>query len=335
MSSNSRQQHTGHSMFHVQADQHKPLLGCANAWDADVDFDFANKISRDIGNKFELPDMPDVVVAVEREIKSKYPNMKLIAALIQENAVLAGTLLATVNSPAFQRNLSHHIEVTSIDQCINLIGLERTYRLVVSAAIKNIQHESPLFHDIISYSAKVATVSTEVAGYLHGVHLETAFLFGLFMHGGMAFLAARYGEKYRPLFEQSLTHPKTSYQRETTIFKELSHDHLGVYVGMKWGLYQHTHNSYLLKEDKAILAAIQWHHHDNSGCIRDDLVRNLIAVGRLSQGLVNEILLKRYVSGEQMQDMQSAILTLGLSEPAMQNIRANMNAWDIDNVSAI
>jgi HD-like signal output (HDOD) protein len=335
MPSNARQHHTGHNMFHVQLDQHKPLQGCAHIWDAEVDFDFAQNIADGIGRQLELPDMPDVVVAVEREIKAKYPNMKSIAARIEENAVLAGTLLATVNSPAFQRNLSHHIDVTSIDQCITLIGLERTYRLVVSAAIQNIQHESPLFHDIIAYSAKVATVSTEIAGYLHGVHLETAFLYGLFMHGGMAFLAARYGEKYRPLFEQSLTHPITSYQREVSVFNTLSHDHLGVYVGMKWGLYQHTHNAYLLNEDKAILAAIQWHHHENSGCIRQDLVRNLISVGRLSQGLVNEIILKKYISSEQMQDMQNAILTLGLSEAAMQNIRANMNSWDTNNVTTI
>lgn len=104
-----------------------------------------------IGGKgnFLVPDMPDVVIELEKEVHSRYPNTKKVVEIISTNTVIAGEILNIVKTPTYLRHVHGAIEIKSISHVVNLIGLKRTFELALAAAIKSFPQKSTLFRNFI------------------------------------------------------------------------------------------------------------------------------------------------------------------------------------------
>lgn len=311
--------HSGH--VHLAARQLPPLAADCTQIRATLDTAALQAALERIGGQLLLPDMPKEIIALEHEIGKAHPNLNHIAHLIESNPIISGEILGTVSSPTFQRLLTRPVIVHNLTQCIALIGLTRTYELAMAAAIRHMASDEGLIHDILEHAAKTAYACAEIAGYLppHDPHIsqEHAYLFGLFLHGGMLPLAARYPNQYGKVFEQSLTLPQTAHTLEQD--KAASHALLGVLTAQRWGLNA---------EDSAehdLLLAIGWHHHPQAACIQQTRVRLLIGTGLLAQALVSELALGGYQSQELLTQTQLANRLLGLSDEALSNIRLNLS----------
>lgn len=310
--------HSGH--VHLAARQLPPLAADCTQIRATLDESALSAALTRIGGQLLLPDMPKEIIALEHEIGKAHPNLSHIAQLIDSNPAISGEILGTVSSPAFQRQLARPVVVHSLTQCIALIGLTRTYELAMAAAIRQMASDEGLVHDILAHAAKTAYACAEIAGYLppHDPHIsqEHAYLFGLFLHGGMLPLAARYPNQYAKVFEQSLTLPDSAHTLEQE--KAASHALLGVLTAQRWGLNAAD------PAEHDLLLAIAWHHHPQAACIQQTRVRLLIGTGLLAQALVSEIGMGVFQSQELREQRLMANRLLGLPDETLANIRLNL-----------
>lgn len=268
-------------------------------------------------NKFIIPDMPDVVIQLEKEIRSRYPNTRNVVDIIASNTVIAGEILNIVKTPAYTKNVNGAIEIKTIAHVINLIGLKRTYELALAAAIKSFPQKSTLFRSIIDFSADVALGCAEIAGYVHGVEIEDAYLFGLFKEGGAIALAATLDSAYEKSWERLLSFPEAGIDLE---FKSLSarHDYLGVVTARQWGFGKS-------EAELEMLYAIQEHHnHAEMHLFANERARLLVAIGLLADALVCEINAENYLSNESIAIKNRAQDVLCLSDETVAVIRKDL-----------
>jgi HD-like signal output (HDOD) protein len=299
----------------------------ANEWAPKIDFEISDKRTAIIESQVSIPDMPDIAIALEREVRSRNPNMRNIIDIIEQNSVVTGALLGTFNSPAFQKTMRRKVEITTVSQVVNLFGVEKTYQIAISSALRSIPAVNDLFRTIIDHSSEVAYACAEICDYVHGVSMEKAYLYGLFMHGGMTILAAGWPEDYEPMFNLSLSMPRTAIDKEVEKFKRFRHDHLGVDIARRWGFGKKDLHSVLAQDDLHVLLAIQEQHNLNYSRINIEPVRLLVAIGNLANVVVNELIYGVYISGEAEEEYQQAKEVLMLNDEAMRNIRLNVSSY--------
>lgn len=264
-----------------------------------------------------VPDMPDVIKELEQEIRKRYPNTNTFVRIIEKNTVIAGELLAIVKSPAYLRHVKRDIEVKTIENVVNLIGLPQTFRLAQAAAIKNIPQKTSLFRSVIDHSSDVAVGCAEIAGYVQGVDLDEAYMFGLFRDAGAIGMSIAFESEYDEHWERIKSFPRTGIAKEYDALNA-RHDHLGVVVARKWGFGE-------APGDKEIMLAIQEHHNFNQvSCFNNEKVRLLVAIGLLAENLVNEINGESYVATEAEYVRNIAIDALFLPDDLVTLIRRHL-----------
>ncbi len=319
----SKHLHSGH--VHLAARTVPPMPADCRPIQLSLDPNAMQQALQKIGGNLLLPDMPKEIIAIELEMHQTNPNLNRIIQLIETNPAISGEIIGTVSQPTFQRQLVRNIEIHNLTQCVALIGISRTYQLALAVAIKQMATDDELTEKILDHAAKTAYACAEIAGYLppHDPRIsqESAYLFGLYLHGGMLSLAARYPNNYRKVFEQSLTLPEKAHQFE--LEKAACHATLGVLTGQKWGLDPKN------PHDLDLLLAIAHHHNPQAACISQLRVRLLIGVGLLAQSMVSELASSAYQSQEILDQSKRATDMLGLSDEALSNIRRNLNSdWN-------
>jgi HD-like signal output (HDOD) protein len=319
----SKHLHSGH--VHLAARTVPPMPADCRPIQLSLDPNATQQALQKIGGNLLLPDMPKEIIAIELEMHQTNPNLNRIIQLIETNPAISGEIIGTVSQPTFQRQLVRNIEIHNLTQCVALIGISRTYQLALAVAIKQMATDDELTEKILDHAAKTAYACAEIAGYLppHDPRIsqESAYLFGLYLHGGMLSLAARYPNNYRKVFEQSLTLPEKAHQFE--LEKAACHATLGVLTGQKWGLDPRN------PHDLDLLLAIAHHHNPQAACISQLRVRLLIGVGLLAQSMVSELASSAYQSQEILDQSKRATDMLGLSDEALSNIRRNLNSdWN-------
>lgn len=99
-----------------------------------------------------IPELPDEILLLEKEITSKFASIAVVAEIIEKNATLSGAVLKIVNSPVVK--LAEPL--SSIREAVNILGLDNIYNLVVAAAVQNLFGGQGLLKDIMDYSVDVA-----------------------------------------------------------------------------------------------------------------------------------------------------------------------------------
>jgi HD-like signal output (HDOD) protein len=315
----SKHIHSGH--VHFAARSVPPLAADCTPLHVKLNLNLSQQALKKIGGDLLLPDMPKEIIAIEYEMRQMHPNLNRMIKLIETNPAISGEIIGTVSQPTFQRQLVRKIEIHNLTQCVALIGVSRTYQLALAVAIKQMATDNELTERVLDHAAKTAYACAEIAGYLppHDPHIsqESAYLFGLYLHGGMLSLSARYPNNYAKVFEQSLSLPEKAHQFE--LEKAACHAALGVLTAQKWGLNPDNNH------DLDLLLAIANHHHPHYGCISQLRVRLLIGMGLLAQSIVGELASSAYQSQEILDQGKKSAKILGLSDEAMSNIRRNLS----------
>ncbi len=276
-----------------------------------------------LGGKLTIPALPESLTLLTQSVRQANPNLQQIVHIIEQDPLLSGDILHTLRQPAFQSQLKRPIDIVSIHQCVNLIGFERLYQLALANGMKQLAGADQLVKHLVGYAAKTAYACAEIAGYLppqeHPLTQERAYLFGLYLHGGMFALAGSFGAAYASTLKQSLSLPQTAYHYESQHF--VAHDQLGVLVARQWGLNERY------VADRLFLTAIAYHHHAHYECIQSSEVRLMIATGLLAQSMVNELVYQAYQSQELLDQAEKASRVIGLSDEALSNIRKNLSSY--------
>ena len=313
--------HTGHSQL-ASRKLPVPPTDCL-AVDALLKIELYESLLDRLGGRLAIPVLPETLTHLTQIVQQPHPNLQKIVQVIEKDPLLSCDILRTLRQPAFQSQLKRPINIVNIHQCVNLIGLERLYQLALANGLKQLAGTDELVKHLVSYSAQTAYACAEIAGYLppqeHPLTQEKAYLFGLYLHGGMFALAGSFAATYAPCLKQSLSHPQTAHSSESLQF--IPHDQLGVLVARQWGLNERY------VADRVMLTAIAYHHHPRYECIQSAEIRLMIASGLLAQSLVNELIYKSYQSQELLEQTQKACRVIGLSDDALSNIRKNLSSY--------
>jgi HD-like signal output (HDOD) protein len=255
---------------------------------------------------FQFPEMPDIMLKISNEIHSKYPNINNVIALIESNPVLCGEVIGIFLRLGLDTNTQ---KVITIEYIIYLIGLERTYDIVMSASFKLIPIKNEFFDKILDHVVNVSIACANIAGFMNNVVIEEAYLFGMFKDSGFLLLSTLDNLSFRKEWECSLSFPG-SYSKHNNS----NHEILSVIMSRKWGIGKTSSGI-------DILIAIQEHHNIEAiNQIKNDKVRTLIAIGTLAEVLVLENLSNFYKSTEIFTLKEEMIKILDLSENIVNSI---------------
>jgi HD-like signal output (HDOD) protein len=247
---------------------------------------------------------------LEEELKSRFANVNTVASIIEKNTVMAGEVLKAINSPI----MKIPEPVKSINEAVTLLGLENIYNLVVASALKTLFAGNDLYKDIMDFSVDVAFCMADISEWVSDMTRDEAYMLGLFHNVGALVLVTKDPNGYGALYANSLSMPESVIQKEEEKYGA-DHQMIGVLVAKKWGLPVDFMN------------AIMLHHTHNCSSIKDDRIRAMVAMIKLSNAIVSEISLGAYVSGEMRHFEEDAIQELMIPEDAVKEIRSALMSY--------
>lgn len=252
----------------------------------------------------KIPELPDEILELEREITSKFANISNVADIIEKNTTLSGELLKIAKTPAMKVPQP----CNSIREAVAALGLDRVYNLVVASALKNVFGQKGLIKDIMDHSVDVAFCMADIAEWVDGVSRDEAYMFGLFHNGGSLLLASKNEEKYASIFSNSMSRPVSILLAEEKVFRS-NHAMVGVLLAKRWKL------------PLDMIQAIMLHHTPECSKIKNDKVRAMVAMVKVANSIVAEISLGAYRGDEMIAYEEDGLAELMIPYEVVTEIR--------------
>lgn len=195
----------------------------------------------------QLPSLPEILLRILREFGTENLQVRELAGLIIQDPALTLKILAVANSAAYR----HQKTVTSIEQCINLLGIKMVKTITVGAStqqfLNTLSGIVPVnFSQFWQHSQTTALLSQMVAGAVGYPHPEEAYVAGLLHDVGKLALLVTRSAAYTPLFQ----FPEGDHDlpgQETNVLG-ITHSEIGAMLVELWGL------------EPLIVDAIRYHH---------------------------------------------------------------------------
>lgn len=257
-----------------------------------------------------IPDMPEEIMAMEREMNERYPNTQAIIQIISKNALLAADVLTLANSPAMRPKQP----IQSIAQAVAVLGTKNLKNMVIASALKQVLGSAETIREIMDNSADVAYCMAELAYFVHGVSPDEAYLCGLFHNCGAFLLSNKDAKAYSEIFFQSHSFPIASIEKEEAIFKT-NHVVVGVLMAKKWQL------------SAEIVQAIYDHHIEKCERITADKVRVLVGLLKVANGIVADTSLGAYIGEEMTNYLEDGMDALMLSKANIKDVRMALQTY--------
>jgi HD-like signal output (HDOD) protein len=199
----------------------------------------------------DIPACPEILIDIDRELRSEAPNQREIARLISKDVALSGRVMRIANSPAFGtgRNLD------SIMQALSVLGSQQMFNLVVTQLLKMALAGPPdvKMDRFWDDSARTARVSAELARKLKTVRPERAYTFSLFHDCGIPLMLKRF-----PEYKQILSEANQCEDRSFTSVEEenlgTSHSAIGYFLARRWMLPDFISRGILVHHDYGIFS---------------------------------------------------------------------------------
>ena len=180
-----------------------------------------------------IPPQPQIMVDLQMEQMSPNCDINEIAKLIGQDVGLAGSILKTVNSPFY--NLSN--KITSINQAVNLLGVNSVVNLVNAMSIKG-----ELSNDQIVSLGKfwdnameIAQAAAAIAKQIGFAAPDEAYTLGLFHNCGIPLLMMRF-DNYPDVIKQTYAREEARTVDIENSLINTNHAVVGYYVGKSWNL---------------------------------------------------------------------------------------------------
>lgn len=222
---------------------------------------------------FVIPPRPDMLKQIQDEIDSDDPELKRIAAFINQDLGVAGFTLKVVNSPLF--SLSK--KVTTIEHACMFLGLERLIKLVRSILLRftlSDGDESAFTQKIWNSSMEVANAAMTIAKHLDLKNSisDDCYTLGLFHNAGMA-LAFTLNNEYEDIVSAAYNTTCISEHEESQMSS--SHEVLGYLIAKSWGLTKELSNVIAYHHSPQIILATG-----------EDYEKQLFALLKLSEHII-------------------------------------------------
>lgn len=199
----------------------------------------------------DIPACPEILIDIDRELRSESPNQREIARLISKDVALSGRVMRIANSPAFGTGRS----LDSIMQALSVLGSQQMFNLVVTQLLKVALAGAPeiKMDRFWDDSARTARLSAELARRLKKVKPEKAYTFSLFHDCGIPLMLKRF-----PEYKQILAEANQSEDRSFSSVEEeslgTSHSAIGYFLARRWMLPDFIAQGILVHHDYEIFS---------------------------------------------------------------------------------
>jgi len=228
-------------------------------------------------NGIAIPPQPQIMVDLQMEQLNPDCSLNDIAKLISQDVGLAGSILKTVNSTFY--GLSN--KITSINQAVNLLGVNSVINLVNAFSIKGELSDDEIvalgkFWDSAMEIAEAASFIAKQIGYSA---TDEAYTLGLFHNCGIPLLMMRF-KNYAEIMQDAYSDPEVSITECENRHISTNHAVVGYYVAKSWNLpkylctaiHQHHNVEQAFKDErddgqkKTLLAILKMAEHICGNC---------------------------------------------------------------------
>ncbi|MBN2716796.1 MAG: HDOD domain-containing protein [Deltaproteobacteria bacterium] len=193
-----------------------------------------------------LPSFPDVLVRFQNEMASETPDIKKLAAIIEDDPALTAKFLKAVNSAFYARTT----RIASVSQSISRLGIMETRRLAITTALMD---RYKAFGGIVPESFwrhSIAVAFTSRAILQIGQHslspeaVESAYVACLLHDIGVVVLFHLFEDSYRDEYSAQLEKGGISIEDEEARFG-IHHGEAGAALIRSWQLPEILHDPVL------------------------------------------------------------------------------------------
>lgn len=278
-----------------------------------------------------VPPQPQILVDLQIEQAMPDPDLREISRLISKDVGLSGSVLKTVNSPAFARR----DEVTSIQQAVMMLGLKTVINLVNAVVLRNeMNAKGDLTDEQVAAlthfwdsAGDAAQAAAAVARQIRFPEPDQAYMLGLFHNSGIPLLVERF-DNYLEVLREAYAHDGGIADYENAKL-DTNHAVLGFYVAKSW------------KMPKEVSEAIAMHHRADAVFgdrdVKDNKRNHLLAILKIAEHLAG---LHRVLGGveedKEWQRVGPGILEyLGIGSYELDELRGECADLGIGNQVAL
>ncbi|HYM10668.1 MAG TPA: HDOD domain-containing protein [Bryobacterales bacterium] len=224
----------------------------------------------------DLPPLPVVLNRVLQLLNDSNASSAQIAAMIEKDAVLSGSVLRCVNSAYYGLQST----VTSIRHAVSMLGFSTVRNLALAFSMRRVLTRSRmpparLYSRYSQHSLSCAVLCHYLVGYTPVPDADAAFATGLFHDIGKLLMLTSFPDLLLKIVEQYQTSDLTYEQVEREVL-QLTHSELSRIVLEKWQL------------PLCIQQAAEYHHHPDDCPHAPDQPITLAHVVQAADLYVNE-----------------------------------------------
>lgn len=262
----------------------------------------------------KIPPQPQILVDLQIEQMAPEPDPRVISRLINQDVGLSGAILKVVNSSQYALpNV-----ITSVEQAVNLIGLNSVINVINGLAIRSELSDSKVtqLNRFWDTATDIANISVDIAKTTNFASSEWAYLLGLFHNCGIPLMLLRF-ENYFDVMEKSYHHPEKRVIDTENDMLDTNHAVVGYYTAKSWRL------------PKSICDVIAEHHNATyyfrPDHTKDDDRKTLLGILKLAEYICGNY----RILGRQQEDLEwnvigSEVLAyLGLGNYDLEQLEFN------------
>lgn len=148
-----------------------------------------------------IPPRPDVLIEVQKLIKSDDLELSTLSKLIKQDVSLFSVLMSAVNSPW----LGLPQKVENIETAVSLMGQLKVVNLLQAVLVRACFKESPLQQSFWDSSTEVASISDNLAKQYGILNAEHAYTTGMLHNTGLAIMHSNF-DKFTNFMETASHH---------------------------------------------------------------------------------------------------------------------------------
>ena len=222
-----------------------------------------------------LPSLPHALLKILDMAEQDDVGLAEIGIHVSRDTGLTARILSTANSAYFSRGRS----ITSLDQCLTVIGAAQVKRIALNQSVAELfgKFQKTGGFDMRYYwfhVLSVAITARDLARHLGYSNEDEAYLAGLLHDVGQLALLAVAPDQYLPLFKAS-TGEQMLMDKEQKAFG-LTHSEVGAWLAQRWHLHGFFTDTIL-------------YHHEPLGRVKDaHMLVQVVALANLFANLFEE-----------------------------------------------
>lgn len=187
----------------------------------------AERFSRDVG----IPPCPEILEKFSSAMRAAEPNLRLLAALIANDAGLSAAMLSIVNSPFYGLER----KAASVQQALSILGLRAGANIVTGLLLKFAFPAGAnwLLRRFWEESSRTAVAAAGIAARLEGVDPDLAHTYVLFRDCGIPVMMRKF-PGYAEVVEANWLKPGDKFAVVENNRFGFSHARVGFALARNW-----------------------------------------------------------------------------------------------------